>query len=75
MSKSRNAVEMLPCPFCGAIPTIEPWHSSVKTKKLVQCSSDSLRCAVWPSVSGETRKIAIMRWNTRAPEREENDAG
>ena len=54
-----------PCPFCGADPTIEPWHGGAKTKRMVACNNDD--CYVCPQVSGRTHGIAVERWNYRAP--------
>jgi len=55
----------LPCPFCGKIPIIEPWHGGAKTKRRVGC--DPNECDVAPAVAGSTRKRAVARWNKRAP--------
>lgn len=69
--------ELLPCPFCGAHPTIEPWHGGKPTKRMVSCDNDD--CAVCPSVSGETEREAITRWNLRSAASDEpvawNDRG
>lgn len=56
--------ELLPCPFCGSAPVIEPWHGGRPTKKMISCESTS--CHVNPGVTGETRKEAVVRWNGRA---------
>jgi len=57
---------ILPCPFCGSQPMIEPWHGGPKTKRLIGCQNDG-GCAVQPAVTGKTRKEAIAHWNQRAP--------
>lgn len=65
--------DALPCPFCGAPATIEPWHGSKTTKRLISCSNRagtlgspaSADCEVGPTVTGETRNEALKRWNCR----------
>lgn len=56
----------LPCPFCGALPTIVPWHGGPATKRMISCENED-SCAVNPMVSGDTRKEAIEYWNRRSP--------
>lgn len=53
-----------PCPFCGAIPEIQPWHGGAPTKKMIACHNED--CDVAPSVTGESRPEALRRWNTRS---------
>lgn len=53
---------LLPCPFCGGPAEIRPWHGGKPTKKMVSCAEP---CDVGPQVTGETRKEAIQKWNTR----------
>lgn len=52
-----------PCPFCGERPKVEPWHGGPKTKRLISCDNDD--CAVSPGVTGDTARVAVIRWNTR----------
>lgn len=64
-SRTRG-VALLPCPFCGATPTMpscEPWHGGSKTKQLISCENDD--CKVCPAVSGATAKKAAEYWNQR----------
>lgn len=55
--------ELLPCPFCGQPPTIEPWHGGPKSKRMISC--ENVYCDVSPQVTGNTARKAIERWNTR----------
>jgi hypothetical protein len=58
--------DALPCPFCGAVATIEYWHGGKPSKRLISCSDALGACEVAPSVTGENRAEALKRWNTRA---------
>lgn len=53
------------CPFCGASPLIEYWHGGKPSKRMISCSGMS--CDVHPSVTGETEREAVERWERRSP--------
>lgn len=55
--------DLLDCPFCGHRPDIEKWHGGPQSKRRIFCWNE--RCAVGPGVTGDTRKKAVARWNTR----------
>lgn len=55
--------ELKACPFCGFLPTVEPWHGGPKTKHAVHCDNDA--CVVGPMTTGATKGKAIERWNRR----------
>lgn len=53
-----------PCPFCGEMPRIIPWHGSTKRKRAILCRAN---CDVGPMVTGGTLAVAARRWNGRVP--------
>lgn len=57
--------DLAQCPFCGAPPQIEFWHGGEPQKRLISCSGDD--CEISPSVTGETLRSAIVKWERRAP--------
>lgn len=64
-------IELLPCPFCGAAPNMQPYHGGGPQKRIVECvndgDADGLNwCAVQPSVCGSTPSRAAEVWNRRA---------
>ena len=59
--------KLLPCPFCGAPPEIEPWHGGPRTKRRIGCANE--QCPVEPAVTGDTEAEAAARWHQRAPRR------
>lgn len=58
----ENKIPM-PCPFCGKIPAVQPWHGGGPRKHVVNC--DNEECDASPIVPGNTETIAIRRWNKR----------
>ena len=61
----RTLTTPLNCPFCGEPPGIIPWHGGKQGKRMVSCENP--KCYVSPQVSGDTRIMAIEKWNTRKP--------
>lgn len=55
--------ELLYCPFCGGLATMEPWHGGGPRKVMVHCENDD--CDVQPSVTGETPLAGANKWNLR----------
>lgn len=54
---------LLPCPFCGCEPIMEPWHGGGVRKKRVGCDNED--CFIQPAVTGTNIKVATTKWNTR----------
>lgn len=61
----RAKTKLKECPFCGAVPEMEPWHGGGPEKVMVSCRRPA--CEVGPSVCGERPGIAVTLWNRRAP--------
>ena len=59
----KNRKELLGCPFCGNVPTVDPWHGGGPRKRIVHCENEA--CDVCPMVTGSTRAKAVEKWNTR----------
>ena len=55
---------ILPCPFCGAQPVVEPWHGAHPDTTMIGCQNDAA-CHALPNVVGDTKEEAIARWNQR----------
>ena len=62
--KAYRSDKALPCPFCGFPPIILPWHGGTKHKRMIMCRAAP--CTVEPSITGNTEKLALENWNTRA---------
>ena len=60
----RLSGTLKPCPWCGQLPNVLPWHGGAPTKHMVECEYED--CAAGPSVTGETLALAIAAWNRRA---------
>jgi len=58
-----NKTKIKPCPFCGSLPNVEPWHGGKPTKRMISCDNED--CPVRPQVTGETLEEALDHWNTR----------
>ncbi len=52
------APALLPCPFCGAAPVLQPWDEVV-------CEND--QCRVVAAAAGRTDAEAVAAWNRRDP--------
>ena len=69
-------LDLLPCPFCGEKPEIEPKNPDVDGNAWGSVSCVNAECPANPSVSDgvhddtlgsshEYKKAAVKRWNTR----------
>ncbi len=52
------------CPFCGAVPVVQPWHGGLGRETLIECVECD--CYVKPWTVGNTPEGALWRWNQRA---------
>lgn len=66
---------LLPCPFCGAAAEQDSWDRMddgilIGYVMEIHCSERDGKCAVGPSVSGDTETWAAIQdaWNTRVTE-------
>lgn len=59
-----RAYDLKPCPWCGRIPTMRPWHGGGPLKRMVHCVNE--RCRVAPEVTGARPSEAADIWNDRA---------
>lgn len=57
--------KLLPCPFCGTQPTMEPWHGGGPKKRMISCANET--CRVSPMTTGSTPSLAARAWNHREP--------
>lgn len=60
----KKFYNVLSCPFCGTLPTIQYWHGGSPSKRRLACESTT--CAVSPSVTGSNGDRAVAKWNSRA---------
>lgn len=75
--EAAGGVELRPCRWCGAAPTVEPWHGGAPTKVMISCpgtfatsvmgSGEEVTCEVAPHVTGETFEEAAEFWNRPSP--------
>ena len=62
---SSGAVAALcPCPFCGAVPKIEPWGLN-GARRSIDCPNDE--CPAMPMVTAKSEAEVVALWNTRFP--------
>lgn len=62
------AIELLPCPFCGATASFTEDNSPIRGDKIVWLvGCDSEDCPAMPLLCGNARKVdARKAWNSRA---------
>lgn len=59
----KKDIKLLPCPFCGEVPSMVKWHGGSPTKRMISCNNEL--CYVSPHVTGETPDKASTYWNDR----------
>jgi hypothetical protein len=59
MNESKQAFEILPCPFCG-----KPPRAAMKDRAAITCLTDN---CLGPRTSADYLVDAIAMWNTRSP--------
>lgn len=59
--------KLLPCPFCGKLPTIGGYKSRQQQMAWVMCSNKA--CVIYekPIIERSTHQEVVTAWNTRAP--------
>jgi hypothetical protein len=65
MTRGEALTKAMRCPFCGSAPTVEYWHGGGTQKTAIHCVAEE--CHASPMVTGSTPRVALDRWNTRAP--------
>jgi hypothetical protein len=67
MASTSEAVDLLPCPFCGEVPMSKAYNRGAIEWRRVAC--DEGDCPAQPEVLAPTESEARRLWNTRKAER------